>query len=476
MTPAAVKPKHLVRDKKRMAAESLKKLRATASMALRNGDFEQALACYRELEQREPENPNWCQRRAEIHAQQGLHTQAIKGFGYALGIALDAGKIIAAIAICKQILEIDPENNDALERLHLLYSESHCAEPTPARPATSLSPKLVADDAPLEEVMLTEILPGDSPDVSSDPDNTGVIEIPLVQSARRELVSPPAVDAELSARDHLLNTPLFGSLDAKSLSGLIERVKVVSLDEGEVLFHQGDPADTLYVVADGAVVPIAEEDARKKLAVLEAGAFFGEIGLMTNQPRNATIQAMVDSRLLAIDRKAMWGLIRKHPEVLEIMLCFLRDRLIDRLIRTNPLFETFPAKQRPSVAKLFRFLEVRVGATLIEQGHISENLFALLAGSLQVIKMDIDTDKMLAVLEPGAIFGEMSVLEQTPAIASVVAQTKCWVLALSRHRLQRLIANNPRAAAVIQQMADGRETQNANRSKTPVDQGGGGVS
>jgi hypothetical protein len=335
-----VKPKHLVRDKKRMAAESLKKLRAKASMALGNSEFEQALACYRELERREPENPSWCQLRAEIHAQQGLHTQAIKGFGYALVIALDAGKIIAAIAICKQILEIDPENNDALERLLLLYSESHCAEPTPARPATALRPEPAADDAPLEAVMLTEILSGDSPDVSSDLDQTGIIEISLVQTAQREPISPPSVDTETSARDHLLNTPLFGCLDGRSLSELIERVKVVSLDEGEVLFRQGDRADTLYVVADGAMVPIAEEDARKKLAVLK------------------------------------------------VMLCFLRDRLIDRLI----------------------------------------------------------------------------------------PQTKCWVLALSRHRLQRLIANNLRAAAVIQQMADGRETRNANRNKTPVDQGGGGVS
>ena len=61
-------------------------------------------------------------------------------------------------------------------------------------------------------------------------------------------------------------------------------------------------------------------------------------------------------------------------------------------------------------------------------------------------------------------------------IDRLIPQTKCWVLALSRHRLQRLIANNPRAAAVIQQMTDGRETRNANRNKIPVDQGGGGVS
>jgi len=49
------------------------------------------------------------------------------------------------------------------------------------------------------------------------------------------------------------------------------------LEEGEVLFRQGDPADALYVVVDGAVVPIAEEGAPKKLAIFEAGAFFGRM-------------------------------------------------------------------------------------------------------------------------------------------------------------------------------------------------------
>jgi CRP-like cAMP-binding protein len=459
-----------------MAAESLKKLRAQASMALRNGDFEQALAGYRVLEQLEPDNPTWCQRRAEIYERQGLHTKAIKGFEYALGIAINASEIIAAIAICKQILEIDSEHNGALERLHLLYSESHRSFGKADRPEPVLSQDPELDDGPLEEMLLTEALPSAGPDAASNLDDPGIIEIPLVQRPQREHLAPATTAETPTPGEQLMNTPLFGSLDAESLSGLIKLVTIVSLDEGEILFRQGDPADTLYVVADGAVVPIAEEDSRKKLAVLEAGSFFGEIGLMTDRPRNATIQAIVESRLLAIDRKAIWGLIRKHPKVLEVLLCFLRDRLVDRLIRTNPLFETFPSKQRASVAKLFRFLEVRSGATLIEQGRISGDLFALLAGSLQVIKMDIATDKVLATLEPGAIVGEMSVLEQSPAMAAVVAQSKCWVLALSRDRLMRLIANNSEAEAVIKGMAEGRETQNASAARPPVDTGAGGAS
>jgi CRP-like cAMP-binding protein len=315
--------------------------------------------------------------------------------------------------------------------------------------------------------MLTEVLPGAGPDVSSDLDNSGIFEIPLSEVAQSVASVPNTRSAASGAREQLLNTPLFGSLDAASMRALIKRVKLVSLDEGEVLFRQGDLADTLYVVASGAVIPIAEEDARKKLAVLESGAFFGEIGLMTNQPRNATIQAIVDSRLLAIDRKAMWALIRRHKGVLEVMLRFLRDRLIDRLIRTNPLFGAFPAKERPRIAKHFRFLEVRSGARMIEQGRTAENLFVLLAGSAQVIQMGTDSDKVLAELESGAIFGEMSLLKQAPAVAEVVASSKCWVLALAGDRLLRLIEDNEEAAAIIEEMAETRTE--ANRDKAPFE-------
>ncbi len=435
-------------------------------MASRNSDFEAALAGYRELEARDPQNAIWPQRRAEIFERQGLHTQAIKGFEHALGIAIDRAEIIAAVAIAKQILAIDPNHSSTLERLHLLYAEPQPPETLPPQPDGALD--CDANDAPLEEVLLTETVPGAAPDASSDLENPGVVEIPLPRIAHSTTRETMHDDRPSGAREQLMNTPLFGSLDAASMRELIKRVKLISLSEGEVLFRQGDRADSLYVVAHGAVVPIAEEGLRKKLAVLETGAFFGEIGLMTDRPRNATIQALVESQLLAIDRKAMWTLIRKHPRVLDVMLCFLRDRLVDRLTRTNPLMGAFPAKQRRSVARLFRFLEVQSGCTLIEQGRTSENLFALLAGSAQVIQMDIAADKVLAELEPGCIFGEMSVLEQTPAVAAVVASSKCWVLALSRERLLHLLEHNPQAETIIKQMVKRRESENMNTGHSPL--------
>jgi CRP-like cAMP-binding protein len=455
-----------------MPAPKLKNLRAQASMAMRNCDYEDALAAYCELEVHEPDNPTWPQRKAEIFEQQEIPDQAVAQFEHALAKAIDATHVMVAISICKQILSLAPDHRDALDQLHAMTGES----------APALMPELPEElcfedephDAPLEEMLLTVVVPDASPHPSLHLDNSGIIEIPLTQ------VAPPAVEQAIKpispsgVGGQLGDTPLFGSLGPKTLRALIKRSEIVSLEEDEVLFRQGDLADALYVVIDGAVVPIAEEGAPKKLAILEAGAFFGEIGLITDCPRNASIQAIVETRLLKVGRKAIRETIKQHPEMLDVLLCFLRDRLVDRLIRTHSLFETFPARQRPSVAKLFGFLEVHSGSTIVQQGCSSESLYALLAGTAQVIQMDIDSDKVLAELSPGTIVGEMSVLNETPAIASVVATSKCWFLALSRKNLLRLTENNPRAEAVIRRMADTRESQNAGRKRTPLGQGSNG--
>ena len=85
----------------------------------------------------------------------------------------------------------------------------------------------------------------------------------------------------------------------------------------------------------------------------------------------------------------------------------------------------------------------------------------LLAGSLDVIYMDTDCDKVLATLHPGDVCGERSLLLRDPALASVVASGKCWVLALDDSQFRRILLLNPRLQQVIGSMMEQRETENS---------------
>jgi CRP-like cAMP-binding protein len=238
---------------------------------------------------------------------------------------------------------------------------------------------------------------------------------------------------------------------------LVCRVRAVTLEPGQVLFRQGDPANSLYVVVEGAVVPIAEDDRRRKLAVLERGAFFGEIGLMTKQPRNSTIEALVETKLLAIDRRLLRQLIDDAPSVAKSILRFLRARLIDRQIRTNRFFSAFAHGERDAVAKQFRFLEVEDGAKLIERGRAPEGLYVVLSGELGIVGPaspdEQDLDKELAGLGLGDVFGGLSLIDGRLPPGDVVARGKCWLVVLHEGRFRRILEANPRLDRILRRIA-----------------------
>src|SRR5262249_11929262 len=157
---------------------------------------------------------------------------------------------------------------------------------------------------------------------------------------------------------------LFAGLTQDALEALVQKLTLITLAQDEVLFHEGDPGDALYVIVEGEVAVSAEGPPRVEMARLSGGAFIGEVALMTDQPRSATVSAVTDAELLRIDRKTLSGVLATHGEVLAAVLRFVRDRLVDRWTRTSPLFRPFDESVRQQIAGRFKFLEIESGATL----------------------------------------------------------------------------------------------------------------
>jgi len=365
------------------------------------------------------------------------------------------GHLLKAIAACKRILLADPDHAGTRERVEALCARLRGG-------AAFRDPRVrervaLADNAPLDELVLERVLP--APPIALDEDLSAqpMVEIELDW---KETACAETPEARRLAADTLPHTPLFSCLDAESLRGLVQGTRLVELPAGHTLFRQGDPGDALYVVAEGAVVPIAEGEPRKKLAVLEEGDFFGEIGLVTERPRSATIEALVDTKLLAVDRALVSSLVAERPQVLEVLLGYLRGRLVDRLVRTSSFFTALPSADRDALARRFRFVEMAAGAILVQQGQPSPALFALLAGEVDVIISDGMGDKRVATLGTGDVFGEMSMLTDDPAVASCVARGKCWVMTLPRSDFRALLAVAPAVREATEELAAGRRSDN----------------
>lgn len=122
----------------------------------------------------------------------------------------------------------------------------------------------------------------------------------------------------------VLQLPLFAGVSGSAVEAALERVEPVAVRAGEVVIRQGDPADRFYIVESGSFVVTQEGADGSPVTLRELGpdAAFGELGLLAEAPRSATVTAATDGLLLALDGAAFIALVGRGPT--------LRGRLLAR--------------------------------------------------------------------------------------------------------------------------------------------------
>jgi len=106
--------------------------------------------------------------------------------------------------------------------------------------------------------------------------------------------------------------PFLRNLPESALEGLGSRLRAVEREAGAVLFHAGEPADTMYFVESGELEALLDLDG-EPLARLGPGSFVGEIALLIDQPRSATVRVAETARLWELSRSDLDGLLDRHP-------------------------------------------------------------------------------------------------------------------------------------------------------------------
>ena len=103
---------------------------------------------------------------------------------------------------------------------------------------------------------------------------------------------------------------------------------IETFDSGEIIFEQGDPGDSMYVVVEGEVEIILRGEVINKLA---PGEIFGEMALIDNRPRSAAARACSPTRLAPVNRFSFTYYVQNSPffalDVMEIMAERLREQM-----------------------------------------------------------------------------------------------------------------------------------------------------
>src|ERR1043165_3999533 len=113
----------------------------------------------------------------------------------------------------------------------------------------------------------------------------------------------------------LSQVPLFGNLDSTELENLADLVDQIEVKAGDIIFHEHDTGESLYVVGAGAVrIWVRDEDVQEvTLSELKPGDFFGELAVLDSGERSANASATEDSTLHRLSREDFHGFLLKYP-------------------------------------------------------------------------------------------------------------------------------------------------------------------
>jgi len=288
----------------------------------------------------------------------------------------------------------------------------------------------------------------EEPDDSFAPGPSDSTELDLSDIEEIPLPRPRVIGA--AAARALAATPLFAGMPSDALQALVANLQLVSLEHGEVLFHAGDPSDALYVIVEGELSVQSGGPPAAELSRLGPGAFLGEVALMTDQPRTATVICLSPAELLRIDRHTLSRVLANHGDVLRAVLRFVRDRLVDRWMRTSPLFRPFNDAQRIELAAKFKFLEIDAGTVVLGTGERPDGLYIVLAGQFLVLR----NGSAVAQLGPGDLIGETALLSGGAFKSDVVARGKGLALCLPAAVFREVIMTHPHVLEYIGEQAE----------------------
>ncbi len=130
--------------------------------------------------------------------------------------------------------------------------------------------------------------------------------------------------------DLLRKIPMFAKMETSKLKLLAFASEIVSFDSGEVVINSGDSADVAYVIMEGAVDIITETDTGPVvMSTLCENQLIGELGLLNNTPRIATLIANGDLKAMKITDEMFFRLLRENPEASLDVIRMLSKKLIE---------------------------------------------------------------------------------------------------------------------------------------------------
>ena len=231
---------------------------------------------------------------------------------------------------------------------------------------------------------------------------------------------------------------MFNNLDDREMEIVINAMQETQVKQGEIIIQQGDEGNHLYVLESGECKWYKKakgSDSEIDLRGYSPGEAFGELALLYNAPRAATIQATKDWILFALDRKTFNHIVRDASKK--------NRETYEKFFKSVDFFDQMDYYESVSLWDAVRKTKYNKGDYVIREGDPGDSFYFLLEGTAAAKKIIDGAVKEVMQYNPGDYFGERALLKNEPRAASIVATSHTLVWAkLESKSFKRLLADN----------------------------------
>lgn len=265
----------------------------------------------------------------------------------------------------------------------------------------------------------------------------------------RDNWSPPRHAKSPEQRERLLNAIkpsfLFRGLDDEQLSIVLEALVEKPVPASNIkIISQGGEGDYFYIIESGTFdvyinptgrIESGPDGMGEKVGSMGEGESFGELALMYNAPRAATIVSASPGK------STLWALDRITFRRILMETAFNRRRMYENFLGDVSILSSLEPYERSKIADALQTVEYPPHTTIIREGDPGDCLYFLERGQASVYKSTVENpaEPVMVYKTKGDYFGELALLDDKPRAASVYADTAVKLVKLDRDGFKRLL-------------------------------------
>lgn len=219
---------------------------------------------------------------------------------------------------------------------------------------------------------------------------------------------------------------IFNTLSNDQKKIVIDSMKLYILNSGQIVFRQNQPGNNFFIVVSG-ILEVIINDERKN--TINEGQGFGEMALLHDTPRTATVRTLTPTQMWGVDRATFKRLIED--------LNALNYEENKAFIESVQVFSSLNQVQKEALVGSLNTLNFMPGQIIVKEGDIGDLLYIVKEGSVSCFRNGIEIKKFVK----GEYFGDQALIYNSPRTATCIAVSQVKCLSIDRKSLNSALGS-----------------------------------